>query len=537
MRKSGTRLLSLFLLLAAAHSANAQEYWPLQTGSRWELQSGGATMAYEVIGRSGETFQVKWDNPWVKATFGFRVSGAKILLDSLDMGQGVMTMPPDTAYFDFSKNPGESWSNVLGTMTVLRKSTVNAPAGKYENAVTIRARDTKKTDTFWTFAPGVGPVQFGQGRDAFLLKSFRPGGGGSGANAEVSRRREPAPPDNTRYGRGGSIPVAQRKGGVYIGIDANPAPPEGYADDAKLKRAGIARQAGASFLYYAPKWNELEPKEGKFNFAELDHKATVSKTNNWPISLNLRVVDTNNRSMPSFAQKRKFDDERNVKQFRSLLAEIAPRFDGRVRWLQIGNEVNEYFKNHRGELEAYRRFLEQVLPDAKRLFPEAAFSVNFTFFAAPALNEYQDLLSLCDFVSFTYYPLAADLTFRPPSEAAGDFNLMLRAAGSKPVFLQEVGYSSAERLHSSEDQQAQFIRTVFHLLRQHRDRIFAAHFVWMSDLPNSVVESFTKYYKMGNSENFKAYLASLGYFDKQGKPKKAWQVFAEEAPKLGQSSN
>lgn len=492
-------------------------------------------MAYEVVGKTGETFEVKWENPWVRATFGFRVSGAKILLDSLDMGQGVMKMPPDTAYFDFSKNPGESWSNVLGTMTVLRKDTVNAPAGKYESSITIRARDTKKTDTFWTFAPGVGPVQFGQGRDAFLLKNFRPGSSSGTAPAVSSRRREAAPPEeNIRRGRGSSTPVAQKRG-VYIGIDANPTPAEGYADEAKLKRASIARQAGASFLYYAPKWDELEPKEGKFNFAELDHKVAVAKANNWPISLNLRVVDTNNRSMPASAQKRKFDDERNVKQFRNLLAEIAPRFDGRVRWLQIGNEVNEYFKNHRNELESYRRFLEQVLPDTKRLFPAAAFSVNFTFFAAPTLKEYQDLLSLCDFVSFTYYPLAADLTFRPPSEASADFDLMLRAAGSKPVFLQEIGYSSAERLHSSEEQQAQFIRTAFQLLRQHRDRIFAAHFVWMSDLPNSVVESFTKYYKMGNSENFKAYLGSLGYFDKQGKPKKAWQAFTEEAARVGQN--
>ena len=37
-----------------------------------------------------------------------------------------------------------------------------------------------------------------------------------------------------------------------------------------------------------------------------------------------------------------------------------------------------------------------------------------------------------------------------------------------------------------------------------------------------------------NSENFKAYLESLGLFDQRGRPKQAWRVFEREARALSE---
>jgi hypothetical protein len=530
-----TLVLPVLLLSVGALASAQQSYWPLAPGARWELKSNNQTMAYEVVRVDRDVYEVRWDNPWVKATFFFKVSGNQIYLDTLDMGQGGMNMPPGTTYFDFGLEQGRSWSNVLGTMTVLRRGqAVNTPSGRFDDTVSIRARDKKNTDTFWTFAAGTGPVQFGEGKWAFYLSSYRPGTTTAPENeANVNRgdRRD------RRAGGRNQVPSRQQPaaatGKVLIGIDANPATNEGYGDDAKLKRARMARQSGATFLYYAPKWNELEPNTGKYNFKELDHKVRVAEENNWPIALNLRVVDTNNRAMPGNARGWGFDDRKTIDQLREILNRIGPRFNGRVKWIQIGNEVNEYFKSKKGEMTAYKRMLEQVMPDLKRVFPGAQFSINFTFFAAPMLHrEYGELLSLCDFVSFTYYPLNSDLTFRPPSDVPGDMATMVRAAENKPVFLQEMGYSSSPTLNSSEDVQAEFIRQAFAELRRYSNQIFAAHFVWMSDLPDSVVDDFTKYYRMPNSANFRAYLATLGYFDKNGRPKKAWHAFEQEALRM-----
>jgi len=100
------------------------------------------------------------------------------------------------------------------------------------------------------------------------------------------------------------------------------------------------------------------------------------------------------------------------------------------------------------------------------------------------------------------------------------------------VFFQEVGYASSERVNSSEEKQARFMKNVLEALGQHRGQAIAAHFVWMSDIPLSLVDMFGSYYKLPNSDRFKAFLASLGYFDREGRPKQAWAVFERDAAAL-----
>ena len=111
---------------------------------------------------------------------------------------------------------------------------------------------------------------------------------------------------------------------------------------------------------------------------------------------------------------------------------------------------------------------------------------------------------------------------------------MIDAGGKHKVLFQEIGCPSATRLNSSEERQGHFLEQAFHVLKENKDRIIAANILWMSDLPDSLVDQFGKYYSLPGNENFKAYLATLGLFDKQGKPKLAWKVFEREAQALAQ---
>ncbi len=502
------RALALWPALLAGADAS---HWPMPPGARWELAlKDSAPMVFEVTRESGGFARVRWDNPWVKAEFGFRSRADAVELAELDMGQGVAPMPVGTVYFDFGRPIGTSWSNALGTISVAgRDLAVDAPAGRYRGCIEIRARDGKGVETFWTFAPGVGPVRFGRGAGAYLLSSYRQGGGA------VGEPRRPVV--------GPTPPVVQAPGSKpWIGIDANPTPGEGYSTEAKRTRARMAREAGANLLYYAPKWKE-------FSSAEFDERIAAAAENGWPVALNLRIVDTHTRSMPAAVAELAFDDARMAAAVSDLIRDAAARAKGRVRWLTIGNEVNEYFKSRRGEVEAYARLLDRVAPVARKAFPNAKLSVNFSWFAMGSLGkEYAPLVSRCDFVSLTYYPLNADLTFRPPSVARGDIASMVRAAGGKKLFLQEVGYASSSRIRSSEAAQAEFLANAFAAFREQPD-VLAANFVWMSDLPDSVVNDLAKYYALPGNANFREYLGTLGYFDKSGRAKPAWEVFRREA--------
>jgi hypothetical protein len=62
-------------------------------------------------------------------------------------------------------------------------------------------------------------------------------------------------------------------------------------------------------------------------------------------------------------------------------------------------------------------------------------------------------------------------------------------------------------------------------------------YLFMSDLPNALVQSFGEYYKQPGSDKFKAFLATLGLFDGAGNPKLGWEVFERNARVLSSPTN
>jgi hypothetical protein len=468
-------MMLALLLLAQA------DYWPMEAGRRWELRSPATAkpMVFEVTRVRDGLARVRWENPWVKAEFGFRRDGPRVLLSTLDMGSGVKTMPPATAYFDFSAAAGKSWSNALGTMTVLRRD---------GETIEIRARDPKGADTFWTFGAGVGPVRFGSGKDAFVLSGRTEGRSPTGPAATGPAFTNPA-----------------------IGIDANPTPGEGYSREAREKRLRLAKDAGAGLLYWAPKWNEL---------SGLEERAGWARQFGMALALNLRIIDTHARTLPV-----PFSSPRAAELVTGALRELARRTGGEVKWLTLGNEVDAYFGPRRDEIPHYAELIRRVLPEIRRLFPKAGFAVNVTYGGLGLLPALEPILAQTTLASFTYYPLTADFRMRDPAAAGGEIRQMADAAGGKPMFLQEAGYASA----GSETDQAKFVQNVLGAVRASR-AVVGVNFVWMSDLPDTVVEDLVRYYPVGaHRENFRAYLATLGFFDQKGRAKPAWEAFRRGA--------
>jgi len=320
---------------------------------------------------------------------------------------------------------------------------------------------------------------------------------------------------------------------IYIGLDTNPPPTEGDSPAAKQKWFDKGLRAGMSTVSISPIWNTLEKVAGKYDFDEVDSMAKLARENNLPVYLNIRIIDTNNPAVPAPYASWKFDDPRLAKRLIDVIHAIAPRVTGQVRWISIGNEVDEYFSAHGGEIAAYRKLLDQVLPAVRTSFPGALFTVNYTFHSLDRINgELRPITEITEFTSLTYYPLNPDFTFRDPGDVPGDFAKMFEAARGKRVFFQELGYASSERVNSSQEKQARFMKNVLDTLGQHRGQTIGGHFVWMSDIPLSLADKFGDYYKLPNSDRFKAFLASLGYFDREGQPKLAWAVFEKEAGTL-----
>ena len=508
------KLIFIFALILILSSVSHGEgsgvnYLPLEVGNKWELRSPVTEkpIVFEVTGRADAAYRVRWDNPWVPSELQFVVSGNQVFLQAIDMGQGVYTLPSPLLYFDFSTAENITWSNALGQMTILsRQRTISTPTKQFERCIEIRTTDEKGESNYWTFAPGVGFVQFGQGQQAFVLSAF--------TRSEKTTERQTSR--------------------LLIGIDANPPAGESYAE-AVAKSVRRAVDAGVTYLHLAPKWDEMEPKPGKYSFEGLISDIGRTEPYHLPVELGVRIIDTNQRSMPDAYKSWNLDDPRLAEKLNDLLRALAPQLKGRAKWVTIGNEVNVYFDAHKKEIEPYTRLLDRVIGTVRGSFPGALFSVNFTGDAASRLHsDYEPIISRVDFVSFTYYPLNPDFTVKTQERVRTDLQKMIDAGGKHKVLFQEIGCPSATRLNSSEERQGHFLEQAFQILKENKDRIIAANILWMSDLPDSLVDQFGKYYSLPGNENFKAYLATLGLFDKQGKPKLAWKVFEGEAQALAQ---
>src|SRR5260221_9005800 len=118
-------------------------------------------MALEVTDRSGDAFVVRWINPWIQATFRFRVQDTRVLLVGLDTGQGNASMPADTVYWDFGKRKGDRWKTAVGDGEVSHRSnTGQTPSGSYRDALEVRPIDPKGQAKYLTFSPGARLLRF-----------------------------------------------------------------------------------------------------------------------------------------------------------------------------------------------------------------------------------------------------------------------------------------------------------------------------------------------------------------------------------------
>jgi hypothetical protein len=503
----------------AAQRPSESTYLPLAVGNRWELRSPSAPdpMVLDVIGREANAFIVRWINPFVQATFRFESDGKRVTLVGLDMGQGNASMPANTVYWDFGRARGETWKSPVGVGEISdRAARVQTPAGTYSDVLEVRTVDRQGKSMYWSFAPNVGLVRWGRGRDAFLLSSFQQG---ARTIADRGRASAPAP-----------APHAETGTRVLIGLDATPHEKSGSGKSGKLRALQQAFDAGMTLLHSAPKWNEFEKSPGRFDLPDdADAIGEFADEHDLPIALNIRIVDTNQRSMPSSYQSWRFDDQRMADRLRAVIRAFPQSYKRHTRYLAIGNEVDGYLGSRRGDIAGYAQLMRLVLPTAREEFPNARFTVNFTSGVAADMNAYRAIADLVDFVSFTYYPLNADFTMRPPSDLRRDIERMLDVAADRKLYIQEIGYPSSERLNSSPRKQAEFYSAAFQVLRSHRDRINGATFLFMSDLPRAVVDSLGLYYTLPNSGNFKAYLQTLGILEASGTPKPAWDVFRREA--------
>ena len=315
---------------------------------------------------------------------------------------------------------------------------------------------------------------------------------------------------------------------MRIGIDPNPKASTNYRQGDWAESIRLMRSTPSNHLHFAKTWSEIEPRAGVFDLD--DFRFVLEQSSPLPVGFNLRIVDAGQRNMPAEYRNLAWDSPEMIAHVTRAMETVAPFLGPRPWSYAVGNEIDMYFDRFPSEIPAFGRLLDALKRRLQTLHRATPFTTTFQFQATGRLRTtYAPIYNVLDHVTFTYYPLGANFVVRPPSSVGGDLAAMIAAAQPKAIYLQEFGYPSATRLGSSPELQAQFVRLTFEAIRSWGSTyVLGATYLFQADMPEWFLDLVVKAYGI-DTENFRAYIRTLGLRDANDRPKPAWDEYVRQA--------
>ncbi|WP_321471598.1 hypothetical protein [uncultured Paludibaculum sp.] len=534
-----TMATPLFLLVTlvapAAQVDDPEGYLPLAVGTRWVLKtpSQGASAVFEVLEKDGEGYKVRSTHPWGSSEWTLVRNGGVYTMVAYGQGGPMMPLTKRPQYLDFTKQAGGTWSNQLGKFSLdSRTQTVRTPSETFNNCIQIRHK-AGGADLVFVFAKGIGYVQFGEGDNAFVLdraSSTLPGASGSGRISSSARPPNNRPPTgNSATATARSGPRQSGKGNrPYYGLTPNKFAGEPLTLDVMTKRFNQTVQAGVNFIVANGEWAQLEPEKGRYDLSSLNQMISVAAPANLTLSYTLRIVNTIYRSVPKDLERTSWNDPRMRSRLLQLIEVLAPQLKGRTKWFMLGYEVDGYFEKHPGEVQDFIELDRAVTARLKELIPGIQVSTTFTYTGLPSLRgRLAGLNRQLDFIALTYCAQKPGFVVDEPSVLPSDFAKMKEYAAGRKIVFQEIAYPTAPATRGSEDKQAEFFKLAFQEFARDPGAFDAVNFMNLADLSDQDANQYTKFYGLTGHDAFRGMLQTLGMFDKNGRPKKGWDVFRQ----------
>jgi hypothetical protein len=197
-----------------------------------------------------------------------------------------------------------------------------------------------------------------------------------------------------------------RTGVLSIATTPPSDPPPSDQDYQKaLDRAyHLVYKAGISGDGISLTWSELEPSPGVFNLDETRSMLNyLMNTRDFDSEVLIEPLNTTTRETPSDLAKVPFDSPQIKTRFRALLDALMPLFNGHVKYLSIGNEVDVYLSEPPDEWAAYQSFYEDAVAYVHSAAPWIKVGVTTTFSGAneDSASEVARLTKLNDILILT----------------------------------------------------------------------------------------------------------------------------------------
>jgi len=320
-------------------------------------------------------------------------------------------------------------------------------------------------------------------------------------------------------------------GDRLFNIDINLAPGEDYTD--------IFMQMcelGLNSVKLSFDWTDIEYAPGQYENENPGIANIFYPAFNTRVDLMIRPVHTGTLRVPDDIANLPLDDPQVIERFNAMLDwTLSQMSDTTIGSLSIGSELDSYLGTNARLWEQYENFAIAVRVFLADNYPEipVAFEMIYSSLLNDNTAEFaQSLNQHADIIGVSYYPLQGNFTPYPDSHVSETFAALVETYPEKPIYFYQLGYPSGAIVDSSEEQQAQFVETVFEEWDNHADHIEMISFTWLTDLSDESVAYFEDYYSF-SSRRFRGFLGSIGLREQDGTPKQAYDVLIEEATARG----
>lgn len=318
---------------------------------------------------------------------------------------------------------------------------------------------------------------------------------------------------------------------VRIGLNHVPK----YRDGSSRQ---MAEDLGLNFIVGITQW--LEPRPGQYVWTgATDDKflAHLKEVREWgyKVSITFTNVHMDQKHLPEYLKGKRFNDPYFLERWQKYLEVFLSRYGDYIDYLNIGNEVNNYFGKHYNEWGDYLEFFRQGEKVIRRMKPKI--KVGIVLVESQRESYWKQVEPYCDHMAITYYTPCSAFGKSPTAEALDKnhykyfgrtLNESLRVAGGKKILITEIGCATHPDIDSSPELQVQFIKALFEWLAGREDRIAGMSWLSPTDWPYEATQKALQGYldpAALQHESFMKYLTSLGLKYEDGREKPGYAAF------------
>ena len=281
---------------------------------------------------------------------------------------------------------------------------------------------------------------------------------------------------------------------------------------------------GADVVHYGFLWSELQPGEDEFEWNFTDEVINTIEQNDQKTSVIIPVINTTNADdLPGHVSFNTFADSNLISAYTDFILAFLDRYEDKIDYLYVGNEIDVYFSENPSELSAYNTFFQQVNDSIDANYPNVNVGVTFTYH--DAINNgntdiYQDFAE-ADILGFTLY---SQFLGTDPNSFTGHLNDLIDLTENigVPIALTETTWSSAG-YNGSVENQKRFIEVALDAFRTQSPNLEYFTFWGTYDFPQSFIDL-----SMISDPEFGSWLSSLSFITNQGTPKESYCTLNDE---------